>query len=76
MQLMFVDTQILLQWATALEYDAKKKKEQSLGRLSLEMVQKKTLFHLLQLNHGESLFQNLPKLKDQMKEKLILKDFI
>jgi len=29
----------LLQWATVLECDVKKKKEQSLGKLSLEMEQ-------------------------------------
>jgi len=34
-------------------------KEQSLGRLSSEMVTRKTLFLRLRLSRGESIFQNL-----------------
>ena len=58
------------------ELEEKKKKEQSHGRSNLEMEQRKTLFLQLLQNHGVNLFQNLLKVTNQTKVKLIHKDFI
>jgi len=43
----------------SVRYFVRKKKEQSLGRLSSEMVKRKILFLRLRPSHGESIFQNL-----------------
>ena len=51
-------------------------KEQSLGKLNLEMEQLKILFLQLQQNLGENLYQNLQKVINQTKEKSIHKLYI
>ena len=56
------------------------RREEEKGTISWKIKfrngKKKILFLLLQLNHGENLFQNLQKKNLPIKEKLIHKDYI